>query len=217
MRLTRFACLVVTSALLGCGGGGGDDGGTTNPPPPPPPPNTQTLGSISTNPTSMNLLAGNTQAITVSAFDAAGAVIVNPGTPVFSSASLPSRKSTGRDGVRSVACVRLPSTCQCPMGGVKEPPLSLRGDVSCRPVKRFHHVWRCLHAQQGGHLARRTGDVDLWRHRTHGRLLGRRLSRRHHERRLLVFAQSHLRAERQLFVRLHDPRGDERSGHRQVS
>jgi plastocyanin len=86
MRVTRYACLVVTSALLGCGGGGGDDGGTTNPPPPPPP-GTQTLGSISTSPSSLNLVAGNTQGITVSAFDAAGAVIANPGTPVFSTAS----------------------------------------------------------------------------------------------------------------------------------
>ena len=87
MRVTRFAGLVVTSALLGCGGGGGDDGGTTNPPPPPPPPSNQTLGSIATNPTSINLIAGNTQAITVAAFDVAGGVIVNPGNPVFSSAS----------------------------------------------------------------------------------------------------------------------------------
>jgi plastocyanin len=86
MRVTRFACLVVTSALLGCGGGGGDDGGT-NPPPPPPPPSNQTLGSISTNPASINLAAGNTQAITVSAFDTQGAVIVNPGNPSFTSVS----------------------------------------------------------------------------------------------------------------------------------
>ena len=86
MRVFRFACLVASSALLGCGGGGGDDGGTTNPPPPPPPSN-QTLGSISTSPSTLTLIAGNTQAITVSAFDAAGAVIVNPGTPVFSSTS----------------------------------------------------------------------------------------------------------------------------------
>jgi plastocyanin len=82
MTVARWACVVVTSALLGCGGGGGDDGGT-NPPPPPPPPNNQTLGSISTNVTSMNLVAGNTQTITVSAFDTQGALIVNFGTPSF--------------------------------------------------------------------------------------------------------------------------------------
>ena len=106
MRVTRFACLVVTSVLLGCGGGGGDDGGTTNPPPPPPP-NNQTLGSISTNPTSLNLLAGNTQAIAVSAFDAAGVVIVNPGTPVFSSASAAIAEV---DGVGTVLGIRQGST-----------------------------------------------------------------------------------------------------------
>ena len=82
MTVARWACIVATSALLGCGGGGGDDGGT-NPPPPPPPGTTQTLGSISTSVTSMNLVAGNTGAITVSAFDTQGGVIVNFGTPSF--------------------------------------------------------------------------------------------------------------------------------------
>jgi plastocyanin len=70
MTVARWACVAITSAILGCGGGG--DGGTTNPPPPPPP---QTLGSISVNPTSMNLVAGNTQAITVSALDTQGAAM----------------------------------------------------------------------------------------------------------------------------------------------
>lgn len=88
MHLIRFACLVMTSTLLACGGGG-DGGGTTNPPPPPPPPpTTQTLGSISTNVTSLNLTAGSTQTITVSAFDTQGAVISNPGTPTFTSAQV---------------------------------------------------------------------------------------------------------------------------------
>ena len=83
MHVTRLACLVFSSTLLACGGGG--DGGTTNPPPPPPPPpSTQTLGSISTNPTSLSLVAGNTQTIAVSAFDTQGGVIVNPGNPTFS-------------------------------------------------------------------------------------------------------------------------------------
>lgn len=80
MKVTRWACVAVTSAILGCGGGG--DGGTTSPPPPPPPPTTQTLGSITTNVTSMNLVAGNTQTITVSALDTQGASIVNF-TPTF--------------------------------------------------------------------------------------------------------------------------------------
>jgi plastocyanin len=70
MTVARWACVAITSAILGCGGGG--DGGTTNPPPPPPP---QTLGSISVNPTSMNLVAGNTQAIAVSALDTQGAAM----------------------------------------------------------------------------------------------------------------------------------------------
>lgn len=86
MRVTRLACLVVTSALLGCGGGGGD-GGTTGPPPPPPPPSNQTLGSITTNVSSLNLAAGSTQAITVSALDTQGGLIVNPGAPSFTSVS----------------------------------------------------------------------------------------------------------------------------------
>jgi plastocyanin len=88
MHFTRLAGLVVLSATLACGGGGGDDGGgTTNPPPPPPPPNTQTLGSISTSVTSLTLDAGNSQTITVSAFDTQGGVIPSPGNPTFSSAN----------------------------------------------------------------------------------------------------------------------------------
>ena len=83
MKVTRWACVAITSALLGCGGGGGDDGPTNPPPPPPPPPPPTTLGSISTNVTSLNLVAGNTQTITVSAFDTQGGTIVNF-TPVFS-------------------------------------------------------------------------------------------------------------------------------------
>jgi len=81
MQVNRLAFLVVTSALLGCGGGGSDDGGTTGPPPPPG--NQQTLGSISTSVTTINIGAGNTQTITVSAFDTQNAVIANPGTPTF--------------------------------------------------------------------------------------------------------------------------------------
>lgn len=87
MHVTRLACLVVTSALLGCGGGGGDEDPTGPPPPPPPPPTSQTLGSITTNVSSINLVAGNTQTITVSALDTQGGVIVNPGTPTFNSVS----------------------------------------------------------------------------------------------------------------------------------
>lgn len=85
MRVARLTCLVAASALLGCGGGGGDDdGGTTGPPPPG---NNQTLGSITTNVTSLNLVAGNSQTITVSAYDTQGGLIANAGTPVFSTQS----------------------------------------------------------------------------------------------------------------------------------
>jgi plastocyanin len=87
MHVTRLACCIVTSALIGCGGGGGDDGGTTGPPPPPPPGTGQTLGTISTNVSSINIAAGNTQTITVSALDTQGQPIANPGTPAFSVAS----------------------------------------------------------------------------------------------------------------------------------
>jgi plastocyanin len=87
MKFTRLACLVATAALVACGGGGGDDGGTTGPPPPPPPGNTQTLGSITTNVSSLNLVAGNSQTITVSALDTQNQVISNPGAPSFTSAS----------------------------------------------------------------------------------------------------------------------------------
>lgn len=82
MRFFRLAGLVVATALVGCGGGGGsDDGGTTAPPPPPA--NNQTLGSITTNVTTMNVPAGQSQTIIVSAFDTQNAIISNPGLPTF--------------------------------------------------------------------------------------------------------------------------------------
>ena len=82
MPLTRFASLVLAATELACGGGGGDDdGGTTAPPPPPA--NNQTLGSITTNVTTMNVPAGSTQTIIVSAFDTQNAIISNPGLPTF--------------------------------------------------------------------------------------------------------------------------------------
>jgi plastocyanin len=87
MQVIRLACLVVTSALLGCGGGGSDDDGGTTGPPPPPPGNTQTLGSITTNVQTLSLGAGSSQTITVQALDANGAPLANAGSPVFSSVS----------------------------------------------------------------------------------------------------------------------------------
>ena len=116
MRVSRFACLV-TSALLGCGGGGGDDGGTTNPPPPPPPSN-QTLGSIGTSVTSLNLGAGDTQTIAVSAFDTQGAIIVNPGTPTFSSASATIAEVDGGGTVLGIAQGSTTINVSLSLGGV---------------------------------------------------------------------------------------------------
>ena len=84
MRLFRSASLVLATALYGCGGGG-SDGGTTNPPPPPPPGGNQTLGSIQTNVSTLQLAAGTTGTITVTAFDTQNQVISNPGSPTFSS------------------------------------------------------------------------------------------------------------------------------------
>ena len=84
MRLTRLACLTIVSVLFACGGGD-DGGGTTNPPQPPPPGGNQTLGSIQTNVTSLNLGAGNTQTITVTAYDTQNAIISNAGAPTFTS------------------------------------------------------------------------------------------------------------------------------------
>lgn len=115
MHVTRFAFLVMTSALLACGGGG--DGGTTNPPPPPPP-NNQTLGSISTNVTSLNLAAGNTQTITVSAFDTQGAVISNPGTPTFTAASSVVAEVDATGTVLAVHAGSTTITASLTMGGV---------------------------------------------------------------------------------------------------
>ena len=84
MKVIRWACVAATSAIVGCGGGGDGGGGTTNPPPPPP--GTQTLGSISTSVSTLNLAAGNTETISVSAFDTNGGVIVNV-NPSFAVAS----------------------------------------------------------------------------------------------------------------------------------
>ena len=86
MHFTRLACLTIVSALLGCGGGSSDNGGTTGPPPPPPGGN-QTLGSIQTNVSTMNLAAGSSQTIAVAAYDTQNNIISNPGAPSFNSAS----------------------------------------------------------------------------------------------------------------------------------
>lgn len=99
MQFKRLACLVVTSAVLGCGGGGYDGG--TNPPPPPPP--TQTLGSISTSTTALNLSAGNSQTITVTALDTQGAPITSFPAPTFTSTAA---NIAEVDGSGSVLAIR---------------------------------------------------------------------------------------------------------------
>lgn len=117
MHVTRLACLVMTSTLLACGGGG-DDGGTNPPPPPPPPPSTQTLGSISTNVTSLNLTAGSTQTITVSAFDTQGAVITNPGTPTFTSGQITVADVDATGAVLGISAGNTSVTVSLTRGGI---------------------------------------------------------------------------------------------------
>ena len=119
MRVIRLACLVITSALLACGGGGDDDGGTTGPPPPPPPGGGgQTLGSITTSVSSLTLIAGSTQTITVTALDAAGAVIANPGAPNFSSASPTIAEIDGSGNVLAISSGATTITAQLTVGSV---------------------------------------------------------------------------------------------------
>lgn len=106
MKVTRWAYVAVTSAILGCGGGGGDDGGTTAPPPPPPGGGTQTLGSISTNVSTLNLGAGDTQTISVAAFDTNGGLIANI-SPTF---AVTSTTVAEVDGGGTVLAVRSGTT-----------------------------------------------------------------------------------------------------------
>src|SRR5574339_25467 len=101
MKVTRWAGVAVASAILGCGGGGGDDGGGTTGPPPPPP-TTQTLGSISTSVTSLNLSAGNSQTITVSALDTQGGVIANFPSPLFTSTAATVAEVDGSGSVLAI-------------------------------------------------------------------------------------------------------------------
>jgi plastocyanin len=119
MRVIRLACLVITSALLACGGGGDDDdGGTTGPPPPPPGGGGQTLGSITTNVSSLTLIAGATQTITVTALDAAGAVIANPGAPNFASATPSIAEVDASGNVLAISSGTTTITAQLTVGSV---------------------------------------------------------------------------------------------------
>jgi len=117
MQVSRLATLVFAVAVIGCGGGG-DDGGTTGPPPPPPPTNTQTLGSITTSVSTINIAAGGSQAITVIALDTQGAVIANPGTPTFSVAPTGIATVDGSGVVVGVATGSAVVTVSLTRGGV---------------------------------------------------------------------------------------------------
>lgn len=119
MRLTRLACLTIVSTLIACGGGGSDDGGTTGPPPPPPPGGgNQTLGSIQTNVTTINLGAGNTQQITVTAYDTQNAVISNAGSPSFTSASAGIAEVDGSGTVTAISSGSTNITASLTVGSV---------------------------------------------------------------------------------------------------
>lgn len=83
MRVIRLGGVLLASAVLACGGGGGDGG----PVDPDPPGNSQTLGSITTSLSNVTLDAGNSAAITVTAWDTQNAVISNAGTPTFTSSA----------------------------------------------------------------------------------------------------------------------------------
>ncbi|HEX7120937.1 MAG TPA: hypothetical protein VF178_01115 [Gemmatimonadaceae bacterium] len=84
MRALRIAFGLAAWALAACGGGGGD-GGNDGPTPPPPPSGSQTLGSITTNVTSLSMTAGEIEIITVTALDTENKVIASIPTPSFTS------------------------------------------------------------------------------------------------------------------------------------
>jgi plastocyanin len=86
MKLFRSVSLLVALVAAGCGGGGGDDnGGTTGPPPPSG--GTQTLGSITTNVSNVNVVAGATASLAVTAYDVNNQVISTSATPLFTSSA----------------------------------------------------------------------------------------------------------------------------------
>jgi plastocyanin len=85
MLLPRLWSCVVAATVLACGGGGE---GTTEPPDPPDPGgNTQVLGSITPNATSVDVPAGTTSQLSFTAYDTQGVPISNPGVATFTSLS----------------------------------------------------------------------------------------------------------------------------------
>ena len=67
-RSRLFSLVSLSAALAACGGGS-----SVAPPPPPP---TQTLGSITVQPTTLSLNAGNASSLVVTALDVAGVAIL---------------------------------------------------------------------------------------------------------------------------------------------
>jgi plastocyanin len=80
MRLLGVLAVASLTLTAACGGGGGDDGGAGPTP-------QQTLNEIVPSVTSLNLTAGGTATIQMTARDTQGATINNPGTYTFTSAN----------------------------------------------------------------------------------------------------------------------------------
>lgn len=83
MRLLSVLAVGFLTLNAACGGGGGDDDGGTGPGPGP----QQTLNEIRPASATLNLNAGSGATIQMTALDAQGATISNPGTYSFSSRS----------------------------------------------------------------------------------------------------------------------------------
>jgi plastocyanin len=117
MKLIRVASLFVAFVAAGCGGGGGDDnGGTTGPPPPGG--GTQTLGSITTNVSSLNVGAGNTSTVSVTAYDVNNQVISTSFTPTFTSSAPAIAEVDGNGTVLGISSGNAVITASLSLGGV---------------------------------------------------------------------------------------------------
>ena len=118
MRLFRLAGLVIALAATGCGGGGGDDDGGTTGPPPPPPGGSQTLGSITTNVSNLDVDAGNTALIAVTALDVDNKVISTSITPTFTSSAPAVAEVDAKGTVLGISDGSASITASLSLGGV---------------------------------------------------------------------------------------------------
>lgn len=110
MRLLGLIGAAGTLLFAACGGGG-DDGGTN--------PNTnQTLSEIRVSPTTLNLNAGSSQSITVTAHDAQGGTINNPGTPTFQSVNPAVAEVTAQGAVLGISAGTTSVNVSLVRGGV---------------------------------------------------------------------------------------------------